>query len=72
MRLNLNLAQAMYENLLVELPLAPFFLSKLLGLEHFVIQGGFFNWPPPKNYEFKKKSRVSGLAPPKISKCQLR
>ena len=25
----------MYENLLVELPLAPFFLSKLLGQEHF-------------------------------------
>ena len=33
-----NPAQAMYENLLVELPLAPFFVSKLLGLKkHFVI-----------------------------------
>ena len=28
---NSILTQAMYENLLVELPLAPFFLSKLLG-----------------------------------------
>ena len=33
---DLNPAQAMYENLLVELPLAPFFLSKLLGQKHFV------------------------------------
>ena len=34
------------------------------------IQGGLFNWPPPKNHKFKKKLKYPDWPPPKSSKCQ--
>ena len=57
--------------------MCPFFLTTLTLFTYF-IQGGLFNWRPPKNHNFllvsecfQKKVRVSRLAPPpKISKCQ--
>ena len=36
----------------------------------FNIQGGFFNWPPPKNHKLKKKIEYTDWPPPKSSKCQ--
>ena len=29
-----------------------------------IIQGGFFNWDPPKNHKYGKKVKVSELGPP--------
>ena len=37
---------------------------------HRLIQGDFFNWPPPKNHKFKKKIEYTDWPPPKSSKCQ--
>ena len=34
------------------------------------IQGGLFNWTPPKNHKFKKKVEYLDWPPPKSSKCQ--
>ena len=43
----------------------------------FFIQGGLFNWPPPKNHKFEpvsecfqKKLEYPDWPPPKSSKCQ--
>ena len=42
-----------------------------------LLQGGLFNWPPPKNHKFEpvskcfqKKLEYPDWPPPKISKCQ--
>ena len=38
--------------------------------QSYIIQGDFFNWPPPKNHKFKKKIEYTDWPPPKSSKCQ--
>ena len=36
----------------------------------FIIQGVFFNSPPPKTAKYKKKLEYPDCPPPKSSKCQ--